>query len=385
MNEVSTPPPMLPPAQGPTTRALRRVWSSTFAWRVLAVVVAVATMVVLSSLIPARSLAAIVPGQAMIDRETVAQKPGGARPTAARVSIDAEGLDQPDGSILFTTVQLDTDVSIYDWLHSELSDDIDLRLRSDVLGDRSDGDNRERNLEMMRTSKDNAIVAALHYLGIPVFEETGLGIDTVRDDGPAEGLLVAGDVIIAVDGEPITGFASLQDVLATKAPGEIGVVTVENFDTGEIRDVEFPWGEHPDRPEDAYIGVNIVPRQEELPLPFDVEIDSGSIGGPSAGLAFTLTILDLLTEGDLTGGLDVAVTGTISADGTVGPVGGSGQKAAAARDAGAAAFIVPLDMVPVATPHAGDMPVIGVSTLEEALDALGDLGGATDQLELIVS
>ncbi|MEQ8841995.1 MAG: S16 family serine protease [Acidimicrobiales bacterium] len=384
MNEESTSPEIIPPAQGPAARALSRVRASSFAWKMVTVVIATAAAVMLSAVIPARGLAAIVPGRALIDDDTVAQKPGSANPTATRVSIAADGLDDPDGSILFTTVQLDTSISVFDWLSSEVDDDIDLRRRSDVLGDRTDVDNREINLEMMQVSKDNAVVAALEYLGIPVFDETGLGIDTVRDDGPAQGVLVAGDVIVAVDGVPITGFASLQDVLATAAPGDVGVITVEKFDTLERRVVELAWGEHPDRPGDAYIGVNIVPRQEELPLPFEVEIDSGSIGGPSAGLAFSLTILDLLTDGDLTGGLDVAVTGTIAIDGTVGPVGGSGQKAAAARDAGAAAFIVPLDMVPIAAPHAGDMPVIGVSTLEEALGVLADLGGDPASQELIV-
>jgi PDZ domain-containing protein len=238
---------------------------------------------------------------------------------------------------------------------------------------------------MMRVSKDAAVIAALHHLGIAVFEETGLGIDTVRDDGPARGSLVAGDVIIAVDGVPITGFASLQDELATKSPGGAGIVTVENIDTRETRDVELEWGEHPDRPGDAYIGVNVVPRQVELPLPFEVEIDSGSIGGPSAGLAFTLTILDLLTAGDLTGGLDVAVTGTITGDGTIGPIGGVGQKAAAAREAGAAAFIVPLQNVEEAEAHAGSMPILGVSTLDEALSALESLGGDTENLTLVAS
>lgn len=383
MNEVNTPPTMLPPSPAPAVRDDESTDRLSLWWRLLLVVLAITVIVGATALIPVKGLAAVVPGQAMIDDDLVAQTPGSARPTAARVSIAAEGVDDPDGSILFTTVRLDTSISIFDWLNSEIDDDIDLRRRSEVLGTQSNEENRERNLEMMRVSKDAAVVAALHHLGIDVFEETGLGIDTVRDDGPAEGLLVAGDVIIGVDGVTITNFQSLADELATKAPGELGVITVENIDTLETRDVEMAWGDHPDRPGDAYIGVNVVPRQEELPLPFDIEIDSGSIGGPSAGLAFTLTILDLLTEGDLTGGLDVAVTGTISIDGTVGPVGGVGQKAAAARDAGAAAFIVPVDMVPVATEHAGDMPVIGVSTLDEALAVLADLGGTTEDLQLV--
>ncbi len=383
MNEVSTPPPMLPPPDGAPVRADDSAGPNRLFWRLVAVAVAVGALVAASALVPARTLARVIPGEAQIDNDLVAQKPGSARPTASRVSISIDGIDEPNGSILFTTVQLDTSVSVFDWLNAEVNDDIELRVRQEVLGDRSDADNRQRNLEMMRVSKDSAVIAALHHLEIAVFEETGLGIDTVRDDGPAQGSLVAGDVIIGVDGVTITGFTSLQEELAEKAPGEAGVITVENIDTLETRDVDFVWGDHPERPGDAYIGINIVPRQEELPLPFDVEIDSGKIGGPSAGLAFTLTILDLLTDGDLTGGLDVAVTGTISADGTVGPVGGSGQKAAAAREAGAAAFIVPLEMVPVAEPHAGDMPVIGVATLDEALAALATLGGATSDLEVI--
>ena len=385
MNEVNTPPMMLPPADESEVRAEAPHGRRRLLWRIVAVALGIGLVVLLSALIPVDTFAALVPGQRFIDQELVAQKPGSARETVSRVSIEAERLDEPDGAILFTTVQLDTTVSILDWVVGEFDDDIDLRPRSEVLGDRSVEDNRERNLEMMRVSKDAAVIAALHHLGIDVFEETGLGIDTVRDDGPAQGSLVAGDVIVAVDDVPITGFASLQDELADKSPGAVGVIRVENIDTLQIRDVELAWGEHPDRPDDAYIGVNIVPRQEELPLPFEVEIDSGKIGGPSAGLAFTLTILDLLTVGDLTGGLNVAVTGTITGDGIVGPVGGSGQKAAAAREAGAAAFIVPLQMVEEAEPHAGSMPVIGVANLEEALAALAALGGDTEDLALIAS
>jgi PDZ domain-containing protein len=386
MNEVDTSTPMLPPEAPPGARAdtgrrrERRSWRAAFAAGIVLAVVG--GLVLLSLVVPVRLLAAVVPGERFIDQELVAQKPGSARETASRVSIEADGVDDPDGDVLFTTVQLDTDISIFDWIRGELDDDIDLRPREQVLGDSSVADNRQRNLEMMRVSKDAAVIAALQHLGIAVYEETGLGIDTVRDDGPAEGALVAGDVIIGVDGVPITGFESLQDELATKSPGERGVITVENIDTLETRDVELAWGDHPERPGDAYIGVNIVPRQEELPLPFEVDIDSGSIGGPSAGLAFTLTIIDLLTEGDLTGGVDVAVTGTIAADGSVGPVGGAGQKAAAARETGAVAFIVPSAVVDDALPHAGDMPVIGVDTLDDALAALADLGGLTRDLEV---
>lgn len=344
---------------------------------------AIVTLVLLSFVVPAQWLGRIVPGHSMIDDETVAQKPGSARETAARVEISIDGLDDPDGAILFTTVALDSTITVFDWLRSEVDDDIDLRLKEEVIGTRTVAENRERNLALMRASKDIAVITALEHLGFDVIDETGVAFESVVDDGPANDILVPGDVIVAIDGEPVTNVSTLLELLSAKVPGEVGVVTVENIDDGVTRDEEIVWGVNEER-EGGFIGIaNVVPRQEELPLPFDVEIDSGTIGGPSAGLAFTLTIIDLLTEGELTGGQNVAVTGTIQAGGAVGNVGGVGQKAAAAHEAGAVAFIVPEASVEVAEPHARDMPIIGVSTLEEALDALAALGGDTTDLALI--
>ena len=104
----------------------------------------------LSFAIPVQALGRIVPGRALIDEETVARKPGPTRATADLVMIGAEGLDDPSGSILFTTVTIDNRISIFDWLQSEVDDDIDLRRRVDVLGTRSVDENSERNLKMMR-------------------------------------------------------------------------------------------------------------------------------------------------------------------------------------------------------------------------------------------
>lgn len=126
-------------------------------------------------------------------------------------------------------------------------------------------------------------------------------------------------------------------------------------------------------------------RSVDAELPFDIQIDSGSIGGPSAGLAFTLTLIDLLTEGELTGGNRVAVTGTITGGGTVGNVGGVAQKAAAAEDEGAAMFIVPIDRVEDAESTTSTLDIVGVSSLDEALAALASLGGDIDELALDVS
>jgi PDZ domain-containing protein len=111
-------------------------------------------------------------------------------------------------------------------------------------------------------------------------------------------------------------------------------------------------------------------------FPIDVKIDTQRVGGPSAGLAFTLAIIDDLTPGSLTGDERVAVTGTIQPDGTVGEVGGVEQKAITARTNGVQLMIVPKAEVADARRGAGDVRVVGVRNVDEALDALHEAGGA---------
>ena len=144
-------------------------------------------------------------------------------------------------------------------------------------------------------------------------------------------------------------------------------LTVER--DGDERDIEVGTRAAPDGPCEGKAQLGIVgrTRDEKFDYPVDVKIDTGRVGGPSAGLAFTLTIIDELTPGDLTGGRPVAVTGTIEPDGRVGPIGGVAQKAVAAKDAGARLFIVPGDELRDAREHADGMKVVGVATLDEAL------------------
>jgi PDZ domain-containing protein len=135
----------------------------------------------------------------------------------------------------------------------------------------------------------------------------------------------------------------------------------------------------PDDPDRAIVG--IVPFDTaSVQLPFEINIDTGSIGGPSAGLAFTLTLIDELSAGDLTGGSDVAVTGEIKLDGTVGAIGGLAQKVSAVRQVGVKYFLVPTAQGPEQLERArqiagDDLEIIPVATLDEALAALQALGG----------
>jgi PDZ domain-containing protein len=110
-------------------------------------------------------------------------------------------------------------------------------------------------------------------------------------------------------------------------------------------------------------------------FPIDIKINTQLVGGPSAGLAFTLAIIDDLTPGSLTGDKKVAVTGTIAPDGSVGEVGGVQQKAITARTNGVQLMIVPKGEAADARRGAGDVRVVGVNNLDEALDALHRAGG----------
>ena len=126
---------------------------------------------------------------------------------------------------------------------------------------------------------------------------------------------------------------------------------------------------NPEDPTKPIIGV-LLDNVPSVKLPLAVDIESLGIGGPSAGLMYALGIVDLLDSSDLTHGRTIAGTGAITIDGTVQPVGGIRQKVGAARSAGAQLFVAPLVELRDACSRAGDLPVIGVEHLKDAVAAL---------------
>lgn len=125
----------------------------------------------------------------------------------------------------------------------------------------------------------------------------------------------------------------------------------------------------------GFLGVSTFTRDLSFTFPVEVTIDSGRVGGPSAGLAFTLGILDVMTPESLTGGLNVSVTGTITLDGSVGPIGGIHQKVMASRRAGVDLMLVPASEIDEARKYAGDLRVESVESLTQALEVLTTVGG----------
>ncbi|MET0458009.1 MAG: S16 family serine protease, partial [Ilumatobacteraceae bacterium] len=268
--------------------------------------------------------------------------------------------------------------------------EIDFITREEKFGTQSPTQRRTISLQMMRTSSQVAQYVALQALGyddaqilpgevvvadIVCLEEGATACTTYA---PADAVLDPGDTILTADGVPLDTVEDLVAELAGKQPGDTVELTIDRPGSGEqTATVELIAS--PDDPERTIIG--FVPFDTAtVQLPFEIDIDTGSIGGPSAGLAFTLTLIDELSPGDLTGGDDVAVTGEINLDGTVGAIGGLAQKVSAVRQVGVKHFLVPAaqgdEQIARARQIGGDdVEIIPVATLDEALAALQRLGG----------
>jgi Lon-like protease len=215
--------------------------------------------------------------------------------------------------------------------------------------------------QQMVGSQELAQAAALCQLGIPYTV-----LDTVTQVGPgtpAAGVLKSGDVITAVDGKKLTCRADAGTMIRARKPGAPAVLTVDRHGTTH----QFRMKTIDSRGK-AVVGVGV---NETYRFPFQVKINIGNIGGPSAGLMFALGIMDKLTPGGLTGGRFIAGTGEIAANGAVSPIGGIQQKLAGARAAGATVFLTPAANCP---DTAGAVPqgmrLIKVSTLGGAARAL---------------
>jgi len=279
--------------------------------------------------------------------------------------------------VLLTTIslqQVHPVQALVGWLRT----DVDVVPEEQILPpETSDQEYRQLNFQVMDESKQNAIVVALRLLGNDVKEKgEGAVVERVLPQFPAEGRLQQGDVIKAIDGKPVALVTEATDMIRSHKAGDSITLDVVQPDGTQPRQVQITLAADPQQANRPVLGVLLRTFKRDFDLPVDVKIDSANIGGPSAGLAFTLGVIDALSEGELTGGRKVAVTGTIELDGTVGDVGGVAQKTSAVRSAGADVFIVPAGEFETAKARAGKkLLVIKVSTVQEALAALASLGG----------
>lgn len=226
-------------------------------------------------------------------------------------------------------------------------------------------DRNEQSAQMMVDSQHEATAAALIELGYDVGAQ--LAVYSVTDDAAAAGILEEGDLILEANGETLTDVSALRTIIneGDGAPVELLIERDGQQQTVEVTPKETT---DEDGKTSWILGVNLT---TDYDFPIDVTIQLNNVGGPSAGMMFALGIIDTLTPGELNGGEQVAGTGTITADGEVGPIGGIRQKMWGAVDAGAEWFLAPEANCDEVVGHVpGDLRVFSVEDLDDALAVL---------------
>jgi len=319
---------------------------------------------------------AILVGLWQVSLPYYALSPGPVSDVEDLIEVVDQPTFSPAGDLYMLTVSLQ-EVNIFEFAHGYFDSSIDLVEREIIRpSDVSPDEFRRANRDAMDDSKDTAISVALQYLGYDVHDAgEGVLVSGVIEDTPADGVLETGDVIVEVGGVPVT---IRDDGINAIVANEIGdTVTLAVQRDGETFEVDVTLVEHTQEPGRPMVGFQADTYNRTIVFPFAVNIDSQNVGGPSAGLMYTLTIVDLLTDDDLTGGHVIAGTGTIASDGSVGAIGGIRQKVVAAQAAGAEFILVPeanyddaLEM------KADDVEIFSVQTLDDAIEVLRGIPAA---------
>ncbi len=300
-------------------------------------------------------------GQAEVETEN------GALEEVPVIEVSGREPDVTTGSLRMTTVAVRDRLTLVDAMRFWLDPAQVVVPRDQVFPpDRSRDEVRESNAAEMVGSENSAEAAAYRYLGIPM-EARVEGVDPA---GPAAGHLEPGDVIVSVDGVPVPDTTEVVEQVSAHRPGD-QVEVAYRRDGGEVTTTTVtlaaagPDGD----PEQGRLGILVGDTPADGT---DVTISvAPDVGGPSAGLILAIAIVDRLSPGEATGGADVAGSGTISPDGTVGSIGGIRHKIRAAQEVGATEFLVPAANCAEAVQNPPDgIRLIEVSTLAGALEAL---------------
>ena len=316
--------------------------------------------------------------------------PGSVEQVANRLSFDKNALSQvtrypAESSVMFVTA-LGGRLTALDALVGALDSDVDVQTYKERFGESTPGVQQQVGFQSMTSAKQIAEYVAYTRLGLDasftlgaivvnelVCLETPVALSACKQ-------LEVGDTLTALNGESIATLDELMPLMMGKKEGEIVTLTITPHKTTTSVERRVQLIVSPDDPNRVIIGF-IPADTRTVDLPFEVGIDTDQIGGPSAGLAFTLALLDELTPGDLMGGKRVVATGTINEDESVGSIGALQQKAVAVKAVGADVFIVPAsqsdeDIAAARRAVGTKVTVIPVNNLEEALMALESLGGS---------
>jgi PDZ domain-containing protein len=297
--------------------------------------------------------------------------------------IKVKGGDEDKGEFMLTTVAIGQ-ANIPQYIWAKFSDYKEVipadQIRSD---EETDEEYNQRQLQMMQDSQHAATVVAYQAAGKKVdIEYHGVYVTGIMKGMPAEGKLKVGDKIISVDHKPVMTTKVLLDLLSPKKAGDQVDLTLMRGEKKKdiaLKVEQFPKKYIQDEGPKAGLGITSPVTDVTIATDPVVKIDTSQIGGPSAGLMFTLEIMDQLLDKDMTHGKKIAGTGTMDLEKNIGPIGGIEQKIVAANDAGAEIFFAPVaannykDAMKAKKDIGSKMKIIPVKTLDDALKYLDKL------------
>jgi PDZ domain-containing protein len=279
-----------------------------------------------------------------------------------------------EGNLYQLTVRRD-EANVFVYLWSLVNPSYDLYPKELILPDGvTPQELSEISIQNMRTSENVAIAVALKNIGYEI-ETKGEGVAVVGllDDSPVKNKLKKGDLLNSINNVQIFSATEFISTLRTYSIGEtvsIGLIRVVDGVSEQLF-IETTLIEHVEYKGEPMVGFLATTVNERFDFPFEVDIKTGNVGGPSAGLMMALNVYNNLIPQDITNSMVVAGTGTIEIDGSVGPVGGIKQKIIAAKRAGAELILVPVANFEEAKPfETDDTAIIAVESFDDALSVI---------------
>jgi len=316
-----------------------------------------------------RALQVLAPAAALavclyaVDLPLFIEAPGRARAVLPLIDVDGTPTYDADGRFLLTTVNVGR-LNLFEALAAWLDPEAEVIPEHDIIEPGQTDQEYERiSRSQMDQSKIAAVAVALEALNeYPDEHGPGAIVQDVLAGAPAEGVLFPGDLITEVDGVPLPGVEELRRAIEAAGTARALTFLVEPVEGGgDPRTVEV----RPARVEGEarpVIGIATVAN-----FPFEVRIESGSIGGPSAGLMWALGVTEVLTPEDLTRGRTIAGTGAVDLEGNLHAIGGVRLKVLTAERAGAEAFILPEGNLAEARAAGERIELVPVATVDEAI------------------
>ena len=288
--------------------------------------------------------------------------------------IAIEGAESYDyeGNLYQLTVRRD-EANYFTYIWAKVDNSVDLYSREVILPKGvTPQELSEISIQNMKTSENVAIAVALNILDYEIETQgDGVLVVGVMDDSPVAGKLLKEDLIISINNEVIKSTTEFISLLRTYEIGDM--VSIGLIRNDKEMSIETKLIEHIDYENEPMVGFLASTPNQRFVFPISIDIDTGNVGGPSAGLMMALNVYNSLTEYDITKGVKVAGTGTIEIDGSVGPVGGVKQKVIAAKNAGSTLILVPTaNFDDVQSYIDEDTSIVSVDTFNEALNLISE-------------